>query len=129
MKISIGWDDNSRQDLILIRYLENYTWDELEEASNKVYAMMRSVAWNVDIISILNPTVHSPRDGDSLFHFRATLKRMPPNLGIYINVGQNNAFSRLFFNTLLKIYPTPFNMKSVASEAKAREILAQKRSK
>ncbi len=126
MPIEISWD-NDPHNLIIMHFVDTYTWLELDTVIDQTYAMLNSVPHQVDIIAVLDPKLKAPVGGNMIARFRKMLNYMPNNLGVYINVGRGNAFSRAIANTVLKIYPLKFDVRSAGSVEEAREMLAERR--
>src|SRR5436309_487731 len=103
MSITVDWA-NEDKSVVTLKFVGQWTWDDLSAALGKVADLTQSVTQRVDLIVDTRDGVQL-KDQGGLMHLRQVVgdRRRPANGGLTVVVGSNLYFQRLM-QALLKVY-------------------------
>lgn len=85
--VETSWDDNEKT--VIRMYIGDYwDWEDFHRAIDTMACMMQEVRHQVDVVTVMHPTVSLP-DGSAMHHIRNAIVRLPRNAGIHVMVGGN----------------------------------------
>ena len=126
MGIEVVWD-NEEKTIIRYDYGSAWTWEDYWAASQSAREMLKTVAYEVDIIANFEAGMRPPLSAIS--HFKQSLDTTPENLGVVVVAGRDDLLKALvsIFNKIYDQFRLTVLIASSLDEARA--ILAERRAR
>ncbi len=104
MPYTLDWY-NDEHTAILRVLKPGWTWDEFEESYLKAFEIMKTVKHKVHLIGDYTLAPQGPHDtqGTTISHFGTVWSQRPPNLGLFIIVGEEE-----FLRTMGQVFVKSF---------------------
>lgn len=123
MPVTVEWDNDDKT-IVRMEMVGTWTWEEAYAGSERGYALLDSVGYEVGVIIDFSRGISLPPN--AITHARGMIKRRHPRTGLTVFVGANTAFSSLWniFSRVYTLFAQKQNSVFALTGDEARAILA-----